>query len=74
MLYSTAYLPDLFREGQGVVAHGRMGKRSRVSSWPTRSWPSTMKITCRLKLADSLAESRQHIGRGYQCRKAEVEA
>ncbi len=38
-------LPDLFREGQGSSPRARwMG---RVCSRPIRSWPSTMRLTCR---------------------------
>ena len=38
-------LPDLFREGQGVVASS-----AAVSSRQAKCWPSTMKITCRARL------------------------
>jgi cytochrome c-type biogenesis protein CcmE len=37
-------LPDLFREGQGVVAEGTMSQDG-VSS-PPRCWPSTTRNTC----------------------------
>jgi hypothetical protein len=42
----SGILPDLFREGQGVVAHGRM---QTARSSPTRSSPSTTRSTCRPK-------------------------
>jgi cytochrome c-type biogenesis protein CcmE len=38
-------LPDLFREGAGVVAHGRWIRTAPSS--PMRCWPSTMRNTCR---------------------------
>ena len=41
----SGVLPDLFREGQGVVAHGRM--HATASSSPTRCSPSTTRNTCR---------------------------
>jgi hypothetical protein len=37
-------LPDLFAEGEGVVASGRLGPT--VSCGPTRCWPSTTRTTC----------------------------
>jgi len=40
-------LPDLFREGQGVVAEGKLGTDGIFV--PARCWPSTMRITCRRK-------------------------
>lgn len=40
-------LPDLFREGQGVVAHGRMGNEAYLL--PIRFSPSTMRTTWRLR-------------------------
>jgi cytochrome c-type biogenesis protein CcmE len=44
----TGLLPDLFKEGKGVVAQGRLGLMgySRLN----RCWPSTMKTTCRRRL------------------------
>ena len=42
----SGILPDLFREGQGVVAHGRM---QAAPSWPTKCSPSTTRNTCRRK-------------------------
>ena len=41
----SGVVPDLFRDGQGVVAHGRMDAAAR--SWRTRSWPSMTRITWR---------------------------
>ena len=38
-------LPDLFREGQGVVAEGALDGPAR--SAPTPCWPSTTRPTCR---------------------------
>ena len=38
-------LPDLFREGQGVIAEGSLGPTACSS--PARSWPSTTRTTCR---------------------------
>ena len=38
-------LPDLFREGQGVVALARCCRTAR--SAPPRCWPSTTRPTCR---------------------------
>ena len=40
-------LPDLFREGQGVVAEGRL--RPTASSPPATCWPSTTRNTCRAR-------------------------
>jgi len=37
-------LPDLFREGQGVVTKAAC---KAACSWPRKCWPSMMKITCR---------------------------
>jgi len=42
----TGILPDLFREGQGVVAQGRF----QNGVLPTRCWPSTTRTTCRPRL------------------------
>ena len=42
----TGILPDLFREGQGVIAEGTW--RATVSA-PTKCSPSTTKPTCRRK-------------------------
>ncbi len=41
-------VPDLFREGQGVVAEGKLGKR-RHFLLPIPCWPSMMSATCRAK-------------------------
>jgi cytochrome c-type biogenesis protein CcmE len=41
----TGILPDLFREGKGVVAQGKLGTDGVFMA--TRCLPSTMKITCR---------------------------
>ncbi len=38
-------LPDLFREGQGVIAEGHAGIRRRGSR-PIPCWPSTTRNTC----------------------------
>ena len=40
-------LPDLFREGQGVIAEGRLSQAA--PSRPTACWPSTTRPTCRRK-------------------------
>ena len=40
-------MPDLFREGQGVVAEGVL--RRRAACAPRRFWPSTTSATCRAK-------------------------
>jgi len=50
----TGVLPDLFREGQGVVAHGRM---QGILSSRTKSWPSTMKNIC-ARSSQSLEKTR----------------
>ena len=41
----TGLLPDLFREGQGVVAEGKLDAAGASS--PTPCSPSTTKTTCR---------------------------
>ena len=38
-------LPDLFREGQGVVAQGQLGADGVFAR--ARCWPSTTRTTCR---------------------------
>ena len=38
-------LPDLFREGKGVVTQGKLGPTA--CSAPRRCWRSTTRITCR---------------------------
>lgn len=43
----TGILPDLFAEGQGVVAMGRLDETAAL--WPIRCLPSTMKTICRRK-------------------------
>ena len=50
----TGVLPDLFREGQGIIAHGTMGPTAPSS--PTRCSPSTMRNTCRPEVAASLKQ------------------
>ena len=40
-------LPDLFKEGKGVVAQGKLGDDGVL--WPAKCWLSTMKTTCRPK-------------------------
>ena len=40
----TGLLPDLFREGQGVVAEGRSTAQAPCA--PKPCWPSTMSATC----------------------------
>jgi cytochrome c-type biogenesis protein CcmE len=40
----TGILPDLFREGKGVVAQGKLSETA--FSPPARCWPSTTKTTC----------------------------
>ena len=52
----TGILPDLFREGQGVVARARLGRRRHVSS-PSRCWRSTTRTTCRRKWRKSLEDT-----------------
>ena len=44
----TGLLPDLFREGQGVVAEGTLGRGQSLSA-PTVFSPSTMSATCRAR-------------------------
>jgi Cytochrome c-type biogenesis protein CcmE len=44
----TGILPDLFREGQGIVAHGRLNAQGVLS--PKKCWPNMMRIICRRKL------------------------
>ena len=44
----TGILPDLFKEGKGVVAQGRLGALAACFS-PAKCWPSTMRTTCRRK-------------------------
>ena len=44
----TGMLPDLFREGQGVVAEGRL--TPPAFSWLIRFWRNMTKPTCRRKL------------------------
>ena len=44
----TGVLPDLFREGQGVIAHGTMNAQAAHSSRMKCS-PSTTRNTCRRK-------------------------
>jgi heme exporter protein D len=41
-------LPDLFKEGKGVVAQGQAGQRWRLRR-RARCWPSTTRTTCRPK-------------------------
>ena len=43
----TGILPDLFREGKGVVAQA--SSQTTASSPPPKCWPSTTKTTCRPK-------------------------
>ena len=45
-------LPDLFREGQGVVAEGKLLTRP-VAFWPTPCSPSMTRTTCPPKLAEA---------------------
>jgi cytochrome c-type biogenesis protein CcmE len=40
-------LPDLFREGQGIVASGAFDESGPSS--PSRCWPSTTSATCRAR-------------------------
>ena len=42
----TGLLPDLFREGQGVVVDGRAAALRRLSG-RTACWPNTTNATCR---------------------------
>ena len=44
----TGILPDLFKEGKGVVAQGKLGADG-VFRAPARCWPSTTRTTCRRK-------------------------
>lgn len=44
----TGILPDLFREGQGVVANGRLDAGGNSS--PRKCWPSMTKTICRPRL------------------------
>ena len=43
----SGVVPDLFREGQGVVAEGKLAATAR--SAPRACWPSTTRNTCRPK-------------------------
>lgn len=43
VIYS-GILPDLFREGQGIIADGRLD--DQAGSSPIRCWPSMMKTIC----------------------------
>ena len=52
----TGILPDLFREGQGVVALGAMLPGRRASA-PPRYWPNMMRPICRKDVADALKKS-----------------
>jgi cytochrome c-type biogenesis protein CcmE len=38
----TGILPDLFKEGKGVVAQGKLGGRCSC----TKCWPNTTRTTC----------------------------
>ena len=58
----SGVLPDLFREGQGVVVEGALGARRRLRA-PTRCWPSTTRTTCRREVADALKKSGRLAGR-----------
>ena len=44
----TGILPDLFKEGKGVVAQGQLGAGRHVSR-DARCWRSTTRTTCRRK-------------------------
>ena len=51
-------LPDLFKEGRGCVAQGRIGADGVFR--PIKSWQNTMRTTCRLKRAKrSTRQSRR---------------
>ena len=50
-------LPDLFREGSGVVAEGKLSGRGLASS-PTISSPSMTSATCRPNSATRTAEHK----------------
>jgi len=54
-------LPDLFREGKGVVAQGQLGADGNVSA-PAKSSPSTTRTTC-ARGADAVKRAQQTVQR-----------
>jgi cytochrome c-type biogenesis protein CcmE len=58
-------LPDLFREGKGVVANGKLGPMA--CSAPPRCWPSTTRTTCRRR-PRTRSSRRRRPARRCRCR------
>ena len=56
----TGILPDLFKEGKGVVAQGRSAPTA-CSARP-KCWPSTTRTTCRRKPPAAMEQAQQAHG------------